>query len=365
MAVGMGVHGEPGVEEQPLPTADDLADTFVRRILADVPGGTEAVRGTRAAVVLNGLGSVKYEEMFVVFRRVADVLTELGVTLIEPEIGEFFTSFDMPGLSLTVTWLDEELESSWRAPADAPGYRKLTAPAGIRADQRVTDVAGDEQLPPASETSRRAAKRACAALEAARAVIDSCADELGRIDAIAGDGDHGIGMRRGATAAAADAERSVHLGAGLGTTLRRAADAWADRAGGTSGALWGAALYAAGGVLGDEAAPDTTAMAAAVLAAEVAVRGLGHAEPGDKTLVDALVPFRTALQGTAAAGTPLAPAWRSAAATAKEAAAATAQLEPRVGRARTHGRRSLGTPDPGAVSLALVVQAIGTVLADG
>ena len=64
---------------------------------------------------------MKYEELFVVYRRIAQLLDEAGLDIVEPEVGEFVTSFDMAGVSLTLFWLDDELETYWNAPADTPG----------------------------------------------------------------------------------------------------------------------------------------------------------------------------------------------------------------------------------------------------
>ncbi|AXX30034.1 dihydroxyacetone kinase family protein [Actinosynnema pretiosum subsp. pretiosum] len=356
MAIGMGVHGEPGTEEQDVPSADEMAAILVRKVLEHAPVAGPA----RAAVLLNGLGAVKYEELFVVYREVARLLAEAGIELVEPEVGEFYTSFDMAGLSLSLVWLDEELEGYWRAPADSPGYRKTPSPAAS-ADPAAGEAAHldpEEAIPAATDASKAAAKRAAAAIEASRIAIDEAADELGRIDAIAGDGDHGIGMQRGITAAAAAAARAVDEGAGLGTTLRIAGDEWADKAGGTSGALWGVALYAAGSAFGDDEPRDA---AKAVAAAVDAILGLGGAEVGDKTMVDALVPYRTAFADAVASGD--ADPWTTAARAADAAAKATADLKPRMGRARTHVERSLGTPDAGAISFALVVTTVAGVLA--
>ncbi|WP_338320644.1 DAK2 domain-containing protein, partial [Streptomyces lonarensis] len=215
---------------------------------------------------------------------------------------------------------------------------------------------------PATAESRAAAARIAEALAAVAAVVDAHVDELGRIDAVAGDGDHGIGMQRGAHAAASAAESARSGGAGAGGLLHAAADAWADRAGGTSGALWGAALRALGESLGDREAPTAATVAAGVAEATAAVRRLGGADVGDKTMVDVLVPFADALHAAVAAGARTADAWDGAAGVAGTAAAATADLLPRRGRARPHAERSLGTPDAGAHSLALIVRAVHPVL---
>lgn len=360
MAVGMGIHGEPGIGETDIPTADELAELLVKDLLAEVPDGL-TVQGARVVPILNGLGSVKYEELFVVYRRVAQLLAEAGVEAVDPQVGELVTSFDMAGTSLTLFWLDSELEELWLAPADAPAFRRgaVTAQALETSELSETGTTA-ASIPDATEASREGAARVLAALGAAKTVIDANADHLGRIDAIAGDGDHGIGMERGVRAAVAAAEDAVERGAGAATTLYLAGDAWADKAGGTSGALWGMALRAVGDALGDADAPDAGAVATGVANAAAAIMNFGKATVGDKTMVDVLVPFRDALAAGVGAGQSLTDAWGAAAATAQQAAEDTAQLLPLMGRARPHAEKSLGTPDAGAVSLALIVRAIHT-----
>ncbi|RIJ15201.1 dihydroxyacetone kinase family protein, partial [Clavibacter nebraskensis] len=221
MAIGLGIHGEPGIDETDIPSADGLAELFVEHLLAtaEIPDGVE-VRGARVVPVLNGLGSVKNEELFVVFTRVADLLEEAGLTLVDPQVGEFCTSFDMAGASLTLFWLDEELERLWTAPADTPAFRSgafdgsALQPVDAREDDEV-----DAAIPDATDASRRTAARVATALEAVHAVVAENADELGRLDSVAGDGDHGIGMLRGSRAASERAARAVEQGAGARTAL--------------------------------------------------------------------------------------------------------------------------------------------------
>jgi len=366
MGVGIGIHGEPGIDETDVPTADGLAELFVSTLLGELPEGIDEARGHRVAVILNGLGSVKYEELFVVYLRVAALLDEAGVTVVEPEVGELVTSFDMAGASLTLFWLgsdpDGELETFWRAPADTPAYRKGSVGFVEQAAFIETTDTAAVALPVASAESQAAAKTAYLAIEAIAAVIDENVDELGRIDAVAGDGDHGIGMQRGSHAAQAAGLEALELGAGAQSLLDRAGDAWADRAGGTSGALWGAALRAVGAELGNTSPPTAAAVGAGVQAAKNAILEFG-AVVGDKTMVDTLVPFADTLTREIDGGAGLTAAWTTAADVATEAAAATANLLPKMGRARPHAEKSLGTPDAGAHSLALITQRIATVLA--
>jgi len=124
MALGLGIHGEPGISAASLGSAADVADVLVDGVLAEEPErGGDGYAG-RIAVMLNGLGTTKYEELFVVCARVAERLGQAGLTVVEPEVGEHVTSLDMAGLYLTVTYLDAELEAYWTAPVDTPAFRR-------------------------------------------------------------------------------------------------------------------------------------------------------------------------------------------------------------------------------------------------
>ncbi|MBN9139751.1 MAG: dihydroxyacetone kinase family protein [Micrococcales bacterium] len=363
MALGLGIHGEPGIGETDVPTADGLAGILVEQLLGELPDGVDSAAGRPVVPILNGLGSVKYEELFVVYAGIARRLAEAGVEVVAPEVGEFCTSFDMAGASLTLFWLDDELAELWSAPADAPAFRTgAVAPRELVSVGETVETSSGAVMAPASEESREAAPHVVQAIDAIAAVIDAHVEELGRIDAVAGDGDHGIGMQRGSRAAAAAARAATEAGAGAGTVLLRAGDAWADRAGGTSGALWGVMLRALGSRIGDEHAPDPTAVAEGCRDALAGIRSHGKAEVGDKTMVDAIVPFVDTLTERVAAGEDLTRAWNAAAGVATTAAAATAELLPRMGRARPHAEKSLGTPDAGAHSFALIATAVAATL---
>ena len=364
MAVGLGIHGEPGIAEEALPSASALAAQLVEGILADRP----ADPGRKVTVLLNGLGRTKYEELFVLWAHVARLLRESGLELVEPEVGELVTSLDMAGCSLTVTWLDDELERFWHAPADTPSYKKgQPADTGGEEERLSRSPGGTAAASPAgmrtmSEVDRACAASTVAAFEAMTAAMDRMAAELGELDAVAGDGDHGRGMVRG-TQAALEAARTAHEGNALpGEILTLAGRAWADKAGGTSGVLWGAALDALGGQLSDASPLSGERLSAGVRDAYEAIARLGQAVPGDKTMLDALGPFSEALSDGIANHQSFVEAWRGAAAKAELAAQGTRALRPRVGRARPLANRSVGVPDPGAISLAACLTAVADVL---
>lgn len=351
MSLGLGIHGEPGISDHPMPTASELAELLVSGLLRDKPDDA----GNRVVAILNGLGRVKYEELFLLFGKIDKLLTAAGLTIVEPECGELVTSLDMSGLSLTLLWLDDELERYWTAPADTPGYRK-----GSMAPRARREVAAPEGALAAEgeDTTAAAAglgRLAAAVLAQARDAVVDHERELGRLDAIAGDGDHGVGMRRGVDAAVAAACEAVGAGLSVHRVLAAAGEAWSERAGGTSGALWGSALAAAGRALGNKDSYSGGDAAAAVAAFADAVTTLGKADVGDKTMVDALLPFRDAFVAAFDGGTPVSGALAAAVTAARQAADATASLRPLKGRARPLAEKSLGHPDPGAVSFALIV----------
>ncbi|RCS81495.1 DAK2 domain-containing protein [Brachybacterium alimentarium] len=358
MGVGLGIHGEPGVRDEAIGTADEIASLLVQGVLAEQPERTDGGYQGRAAVIVNGLGTVKYEELFVVYAKVAELLETAGITPVRPEVGEFITSLDMAGLSLSLVFLDDELEQHWLAPVDTPAFHRGAMPALDRPRRETFWEAGADETPQATEESRRVAEQVSDALALFERVCAREEAELGRIDAIAGDGDHGQGMAYGSKGAAAAARTALQDGAGARTLLVRAGEAWAESAGGTSGALWGGALTAAGGVFADDAGCTARTVVDTLDAGIAAVLRLGGAKVGDKTMVDALVPFRARLS-EAFTGDNASEAIIEAATTAREAADATADITATLGRARVLGDKSLGTPDPGAISFSILMTELG------
>ncbi|NNH03883.1 dihydroxyacetone kinase subunit DhaK, partial [Microbacterium ulmi] len=150
VAIGLGIHGEPGLSEVPLGTADDVADLVVDRLFAErspIPGGA-------VAVVVNGLGSTKYDELFIVFSRVRVRLESEGMRLVAPAVGEYVTSLDMAGLSVSLTYLDDELESLWRAPADAAAFTRGVTQARPARGLAASTAPAAVDVGSASEASR-------------------------------------------------------------------------------------------------------------------------------------------------------------------------------------------------------------------
>src|SRR5215211_1131386 len=184
--------------------------------------------------------------------------------------------------------------------------------------------------------------------------VEAEATHLTQLDSAIGDGDHGVNMTRGFRAVVEAVDGSQPPGKQLIT----AGKTLVSKVGGASGPLWGTALRRAGRAVGDTPALDGPALADALDAALAGVVELGAAEPGDKTMVDALGPAVAALRAGVENGSDLAEAIASAAAAAEDGARATVPMQARKGRASYLGERSIGHQDPGATSAALIMAAL-------
>jgi dihydroxyacetone kinase-like protein len=187
--------------------------------------------------------------------------------------------------------------------------------------------------------------------------INAQSDYLTQLDAAIGDGDHGTNMRRGF-----DAVGKALAGQGESTPpgqlLIVAGKTLVATVGGASGPLWGSALRRAGRALGDADAFDGKQLALALDAAIEGVVELGAASPGDKTMIDALVPAARAMHAALDGGHTVEDAVRAAADAARSGAEATVPMQARKGRASYLGERSIGHQDPGATSAAIIVAAL-------
>lgn len=118
MEIGMGLHGEPGLERLKLLPADETVELLVPRIIEDLP----YVRGDRVVLVVNGYGATTRMELLIVCRKVHSMLSRLGIDVHSTEVGEFGTSQEMKGVSLTLVRLDDELTALFDAPCESPAY---------------------------------------------------------------------------------------------------------------------------------------------------------------------------------------------------------------------------------------------------
>ena len=120
MEVGIGIHGEPGFHRGNLETADHIAENLTERLVADLGVGS----GDRVAVLVNGMGATPLEELYLLFRRVHQLLTEQGITVDKSYIGEYATSLEMAGASISLLTLNDERLALLNAPAESPFFRE-------------------------------------------------------------------------------------------------------------------------------------------------------------------------------------------------------------------------------------------------
>ena len=118
MEVGIGIHGEPGTHREPLKKADEIVDLLLEKILADLD-----YSGKEVAVMINGSGATPLMELFIVNNRVADVLAEKGIKVYKTLVGEYMTSIEMEGFSISLLRLDDELKELLDAKADTPAFK--------------------------------------------------------------------------------------------------------------------------------------------------------------------------------------------------------------------------------------------------
>jgi dihydroxyacetone kinase len=355
--VGLGIHGEPGVERANMRSADALVELMLETIIEDLALGS----GEHVALLVNGLGATPPIELSIVTRAALARLTSRGIMVERAWTGTFLSALDMPGCSLSLLRVDAKrlalLDAEAQAPA-WPGRGILNSAAAIAPAPDIFERLVEEPRSPPSEPSKMVRRLA---LAAAQSLIDA-ERILTDLDTRAGDGDLGTNMARGATAIGNLPETawespSVALAA-MGDALRRAI-------GGSSGPFYAAALLRASRRLAEETSPTARAWADALMVAAQAISELGGAMPGDRTMLDALLPAARAASLALSAGQSADTALTACVSAAEEGAEATAAMQPKLGRSSYLGQRAVGVPDGGAVAVAVWLKAIATEIAAG
>ena len=118
MEVGIGIHGEPGTHKEKLTPVNDIVDHMLSKILADID-----YTGSEVAVLVNGSGATPLMELYIINNRVADVLAEKGIRIYKTMVGNYMTSLEMAGFSVSLLKLDDELKALLDAPADTPAWK--------------------------------------------------------------------------------------------------------------------------------------------------------------------------------------------------------------------------------------------------
>ncbi|MDR5741459.1 MULTISPECIES: dihydroxyacetone kinase family protein [unclassified Caballeronia] len=348
--LGLGIHGEKGVERTAPKPADALSDVLITNIVDDM--ALDA--GERVALLVNGLGATPQMELDIVLRAAFDTLARRDIHVVRAWSGTLLSALNMPGCSISLLRVDDATLDLLDAPTDARAWPGGGAVNG--------DIRLDVPMPPPvagavvqSMPGGGWARRIAPALHAVADALIANEPTLTDLDSQAGDGDLGVSMTRAAHAIrdVPDAALETPDGAlaALGAALRRAIA-------GSSGPFYATALMRASRHLAGIERPAAKDWAAAFAHAVDAIGELGGAKAGDRTMLDALLPAVSAFDNALNAGRGAGDAWSAAVAAAEEGAQATAAMTPRAGRASYLGARAVGIPDGGAVAVACWLAAL-------
>lgn len=344
--LGLGIHGESGVRRETLRSADRLVDELLEPLVADL----RLRSGERVVVLVNNLGATPTMELAIVARRALTELERREIIVERAYAGTFLSALEMAGVSLSLMRVDDQRLSRLDALTTAPAWPN--AAAQPHRPLRTASATLAETSPPLSthHPTTHSGRLLKQILTAVFETLIGTADQLTELDREVGDGDMGISLARGAQAMLTrlpmiDVDDPAQTFYELGCTLQQTM-------GGTSGALYSVFLLRASRLLHEEN-QGLAAWVGAVRGATEAIREFGGAEPGDRTMLDALLPAIAALQTGLEQGLTATQALNQAARAATQGAEATQTMSPRRGRSSYVGDRVRGFQDPGAVAVAV------------
>jgi triose/dihydroxyacetone kinase / FAD-AMP lyase (cyclizing) len=374
--IGLGIHGEAGMKQSPMMTATEMAhemistiQTYGRRVGDSTIVVPMFAPADELCVLVNNLGGTSNFEMSILAHSVVTLLegSVYQCTVSRLLVGAYMTSFDMHGVSVTilnVTGISSEILEFLDAPTDAPAWLacdKLITKDRPSATERAEVVlaastSATAALPPVSIDNWETSAKTCA--QKAAMALSEQEELLTKYDTIVGDGDCGITMKRGATAVLEGLESGSLSTAHPVTLFASLADTISKSMGGTSGILLELMFRNMSSTLSRSSTPiDALALARAFQAGVDAIQLYGGATAGSRTMLDALIPAAKHLvAGSETSGSNIA----IAAKFAKEGADGTALMTvASAGRSNYLSAATLeGTPDPGAVAVSIVLQAM-------
>jgi len=368
MEFGIGIHGEPGIHREKIAGAKELAKRMIPAILKDL----QLSRNGGAAVLVNGFGSTPLMELYILAYCAMGELTAAGIKTYRIFAGNYMTSLEMSGASLTLLKLDDELKTLLDAPCDAPAFMNNGAavpPEFLAAvPQKQKAEASYSQASYKVQTNPSYAQIGASGITLQNMIylVDKMSEVIienevpfCELDAHGGDGDFGMSIAKGFRRLKEEWE-TISQSKNIEEFLDACSKIIMEYCGGASGPLWGFAFkYAAIAAAGKQAL-SVTDFAALMQAAvngvqETGKRSFGRgAVIGDKTLADALIPCAEAWIKAAAAGQAFPAAFSEAARAAVAGAESTKNIVARMGRSENAGERTLGHPDAGAHALGVI-----------
>lgn len=366
MEYGVGIHGEPGIRREKMMTASQLAERMVKDLLKDLNVSDNAEE--ELVVLINGFGATPLQELYLVNNEVARELSERNLKICRTFVGNYMTSIDMAGVSVSLMKLDDELKTLINKESDAPSF-KVSGPV-----ERVefTDVVEEQTIQSASfevETDEKYAEISndTLTLDNMIYVVDKMSEVIienegpfCELDAHAGDGDFGMSISNGFKQLKREWDYVLGQSNDIGEFLKECSLIIMENCGGASGPIWGSAFRAAGKKAEGKTELSVKEFSDVIEAAVNGIQSTGErsfgkgAQVGDKTLIDALVPCQVAWAESAAADEDFQTAFKKGASAAVEGAKNTEGIVAHMGRAGTVGERSIGHPDAGAFALGVI-----------
>ncbi|ANF96669.1 dihydroxyacetone kinase subunit DhaK [Paenibacillus bovis] len=372
---GVGIHGEPGIERDEMASADTLAQRMVHDLLKDMQLN-EGYDG-EIAVLVNGFGATPLQELYLFNHAVTRELAEKKISINRAFVGNYMTSIDMAGISLTFMKLDDELKTLLSRESDTPAF-KVSGPVEPvsyteAAQEPVSDHPSYKVETPAEDAVIQGdtlkLNNLIYLIDKMSEVIIDNEVPFCDLDSHAGDGDFGMSVAKGFRQLKREWKEVLeqdHLT--IGSFLNASSLIIMEACGGASGPIWGSAFRAAGKAAGDKQEVTVAEFAEMMQAAVEGIQSTGErsfgrgAVVGDKTLIDALVPCADAWSESAQSGTDLKTAFARGAQAAVKGAEQTKDIVARMGRAGTVGERSIGYPDAGAHALGVIFTALSDSL---
>ncbi|MBP3291188.1 MAG: dihydroxyacetone kinase subunit DhaK [Clostridia bacterium] len=387
MEFGVGIHGEPGRYREKIDySTGTFADDLARRILTDLEEDLGLKAGEDVVLLINGFGGTPLQELYLLNNSVTKAITADGINVHRTIVGNFMTSIDMAGASISVLRVDSELKALVDYPVSTPALTwgaamSEQAEAALEAIKAIGKALGYTPAEPAKKASKKAVAEAeddNATYEvegtpvvtetintaAFVQIVDKMADviienEVPFCEADQmGDGDFGMSIAKGFRQLKAD--WATRKKGDIGEFLVSCSEIIKEYCGGASGPIWGSAFKYAGKAMLGKKEINLTDLAFLFMEANRGVYETGKksfgkgADIGDKTLVDALKPCALALTKAAEEGKALREGIDLGAKAAHEGAEATKTHVATLGRAGTVGERSIGFPDAGAHGLDVI-----------
>ncbi|KAJ8008531.1 hypothetical protein DPEC_G00105840 [Dallia pectoralis] len=361
MELGLGIHGEPGIKRSKVATADKVVNNIIDHMTNPASQSHLALKsGDSVVLCVNNLGALSGLEMAVVTRAAVSCLEDRGVMVARVMSGSFMTSLEMAGVSLSLMKSNQEILRLFDAPTQAPAWpNQISVRVSGRSYTLEPPAFGTEDVSqsegPLSGVMANTLEMVCSSLLLRQ-------DELNSLDRASGDGD--CGNTHAEAARAIQEWLQSHVVPGCpGLLMSTLAVLVQERMGGSSGALYSLFLTAAAVPLRDSSQP--AAWATAMHAGTEAIRRYGGADPGDRTMLDALCPAVEELKRlvTAPPGAHLA-ILQAAVEKSELGAESTRDLIARAGRASYIAAERVTLPDPGAVAIAAILRAVFQALTE-